>query len=58
MRASLTAYSLEYYGPQYKLEVLSNNMDDYNSKEYLNGIKWVPLPCWKSRTDDPSERES
>lgn len=31
--------SLEYYGPRYKLEVLSNNMDDYNSKEYLNGIK-------------------
>ncbi|KAI5449191.1 histone deacetylase (class I) Clr6 [Naganishia albida] len=30
---------LEYYGPRYKLEVLSNNMDDYNSKEYLNGIK-------------------
>lgn len=31
--------SLEYYGPRYKLEVLSNNMDDYNSKEYLNSIK-------------------
>ncbi|GHJ88738.1 hypothetical protein NliqN6_5140 [Naganishia liquefaciens] len=30
---------LEYYGPRYKLEVLSNNMDDYNSKEYLNSIK-------------------
>ncbi|KAJ9123887.1 histone deacetylase (class I) Clr6 [Naganishia vaughanmartiniae] len=31
--------TLEYYGPRYKLEVLSNNMDDYNSKEYLNSIK-------------------
>jgi len=30
---------MEYFGPRYKLEVLQNNMEDYNSTEYLSNIK-------------------
>lgn len=30
---------MEYYGPRYKLEVLSNNMDNYNTTQYLESIK-------------------
>lgn len=30
---------MEYYGPRYKLEVLENNMDNYNTDEYLSSIK-------------------
>lgn len=38
--AEQTAFvSMEYYGPRYKLEVLENNMDNYNTDEYLSSIK-------------------
>ncbi|WVR03230.1 hypothetical protein IAU60_000221 [Kwoniella sp. DSM 27419] len=30
---------MEYYGPRYKLEVLTNNTDDHNPPEYLERIK-------------------
>ncbi|KAH9446830.1 hypothetical protein Pst134EA_028819 [Puccinia striiformis f. sp. tritici] len=29
---------MEYFGPNFKLEVPSNNMDNHNSRDYLNGI--------------------
>ncbi|EFP80528.1 histone deacetylase 1/2 [Puccinia graminis f. sp. tritici CRL 75-36-700-3] len=29
---------MEYFGPNFKLEVPSNNMDNHNSLDYLNGI--------------------
>ncbi|PLW05916.1 hypothetical protein PCANC_26973 [Puccinia coronata f. sp. avenae] len=29
---------MEYFGPNFKLEVPSNNMDNHNSVDYLNGI--------------------
>jgi len=29
---------MEYFGPNFKLEVPSNNMDNHNSIDYLNGI--------------------
>lgn len=38
IRVSLST-SLEYYGPRYKLEVLDNNMENQNSREYLENIK-------------------
>jgi len=30
---------MEYYGPEFKLDVPNNNMDNQNSREYLEGIK-------------------
>lgn len=35
----LTRFSMEYYGPRYKLEVLANNADNHNPPEYLEKIK-------------------
>ncbi len=32
---------MEYYGPEFKLDVPNNNMDNQNSREYLEGIKYV-----------------
>jgi len=29
---------LQYFGPEYKLDVEETNMEDYNNKEYLDGI--------------------
>ena len=31
----------EYYGPEYRLEVLSNNMENQNSREYLEKMKAI-----------------
>jgi len=30
---------MEYFGPRFKLEVLANNQDNQNSREYLENIK-------------------
>ena len=32
---------MEYYGPRFKLEVLSNNTDNHNPPEYIEAIKYV-----------------
>ena len=32
---------LEYYGPEFKMDVPANNMDNQNSRAYLEGIKCV-----------------
>lgn len=37
--AKFVGFSMEYFGPRFKLEVLPNNMDDYNSVEYLSSLK-------------------
>lgn len=31
----------EYYGPEFKLDVPNNNMDNQNSRTYLDGILYV-----------------
>jgi hypothetical protein len=33
----------EYYGPDYRLDVLANNMENHNTRDYLNKIKYAPL---------------
>jgi hypothetical protein len=38
-RLELIVFSMEYYGPRYKLEVLANNQDNHNPPEYLESIK-------------------
>lgn len=34
---------LEYFGPEFKLEVKENNMDNSNSREYLEKTTYVLL---------------
>jgi hypothetical protein len=31
----------QYYGPDYKLDVPGNNMENHNSREYLEKMKYV-----------------
>lgn len=39
---ALTGFSsMEYYGPRYKLEVLPSNVEDFNTPEYLEDLKYV-----------------
>jgi histone deacetylase 1/2 len=32
---------MEYFGPEFKMEVPANNMDNQNPREYLDHIRWV-----------------
>ncbi|KZT60796.1 class I RPD3 type histone deacetylase protein [Calocera cornea HHB12733] len=41
---------LEWFGPRYKLEVLCNNQEDYNTTEYVEGIK---QKIWENMRDLP-----
>lgn len=36
---------LEYFGPEFKLEVKENNMDNSNSREYLEKTTYVHFLC-------------
>ncbi|KAG7562858.1 hypothetical protein FFLO_01687 [Filobasidium floriforme] len=47
---------MEYFGPRYKLEVLQNNMDDYNSTEYLSNIKQRIIENLRSMPFAPSSQ--
>ena len=34
---------MEYFGPEFRMDVPNNNMDNQNSREYLDGIRSVCL---------------
>lgn len=41
---------IEYFGPEFKLAVPNNNMDNSNTREYLEKITYVFsffLVCWR-----------
>lgn len=37
---------MEYFGPEYKLDVPRNSMTDNNTRDYLDSIRYVPLPSF------------
>ena len=44
----------EYFGPDYKLDVRSSNMEDLNSREYLDRIKSIVLDNLRHLGGPPS----
>ena len=34
----------EYFGPDFKLHISPSNMTNQNTNDYLEKIKWAPLP--------------
>lgn len=47
-------WSMEYYGPRYKLEVLPSNVEDFNTPEYLGDLKYVQQACAHSTVSEVS----
>jgi histone deacetylase 1/2 len=44
----------EYFGPDYKLDVRSSNMEDFNNPEYLERVKNIVLQNLKDLGGPPS----
>lgn len=40
---------IEYFAPEYKLHLPVSNMENLNTKEYLESItyKWIKMSFWK-----------
>lgn len=44
----------EYFGPDYKLDVRSSNMEDLNTPAYLNRVKSIVMENLRSLGGPPS----
>lgn len=44
----------EYFGPDYKLDVRSSNMEDFNNPEYIDRVKSIVLQNLRELGAPPS----